>query len=146
MPVAFIYGEHDLIIPPHHATIVSKIADAEVPTYIIQGAGHNPADSKEFAKAFSEAVRHALQIAEPFGQDARKIATNLDQKSILSFRSTFCWKWTEKLVYQYYTYVQSLAPPTIQSGTIFTVNKAGTITNTSPEVHSHPLSDGYVSQ
>ena len=174
MPVSFIYGEKDFIIPPHHATILSKIADGQVPTYIIQGAGHNPADSKEYALAFSKTVAHALQTATSFGPKAKDVATKLDKKAIASFRSTFCWNWTGKKVQEYYAYLQSLFPNNTQAGSVYQVNKAGDIalvathttsgypeealvatstpeggcvfTHTSPEVHSHPLLDAHASQ
>jgi pimeloyl-ACP methyl ester carboxylesterase len=168
MPVSFIYGEKDYIIPPHHATILSKIADGQVPTYIIKGAGHNPADSQTFAYAFSRTIQHALLYSTPFGTNAKKIATNLNLKTIASFRSTFCWNWTENLVQEYYSYLQSLAPANTQSGPVYEVNQNGTInalyrvnskatnttegsvcnkvTNTSPVVHSHPLPSSHASQ
>jgi pimeloyl-ACP methyl ester carboxylesterase len=48
IPIGFIYGENDNIIPYHQGLVFSEITGNNIPVNIIQGAGHSPQCSHPF--------------------------------------------------------------------------------------------------
>lgn len=63
MPIGFIYGENDNIMPSHQGIIFSKITNNNIPVNIILGAGHSP--------QFSHPVECASAIIDIYTNTAK---------------------------------------------------------------------------
>jgi pimeloyl-ACP methyl ester carboxylesterase len=56
IPISFIHGEKDILIPSSNITNLLAILKSQIPYFIIKNANHNPSDTIETAPLFAKAI------------------------------------------------------------------------------------------
>jgi hypothetical protein len=88
VPVAFGYGSMDNIMPSHQGVLMSTLADAPVPVYLIEGAWHIPFHIRG-GTDFTHVIVLAEQTAVVPGTHAKALAATLHTFPWTQYYSTF---------------------------------------------------------
>jgi hypothetical protein len=88
VPVAFGYGSTDNIMPSHQGALMSTLADAPVPVYVIEGAWHMPFHIRGGVD-FTNVITLAEQTAVVPGTHAKALAATLHTFPWTKYYSTF---------------------------------------------------------
>lgn len=81
-PLAFIYGEHDTIMPSHQGTAFVRISGAPVPHIVVKGAGHSP--HSDDTVSFCKCLVRAYDDARAPGKSAIELSRTIEADGLLS--------------------------------------------------------------
>ena len=100
VPLGFIYGELDTIMPYHQALAVASVCDACVPVYLVSKTAHSPYYEKPYS--FANAFLHCVPRCCKIGPAAAK----LDDEELLSFKSSYNIYLTARKINALYDLIQ----------------------------------------
>ncbi len=114
MPIGFIYGENDNIIPYHQGLVFAEMTCNNIPVNIIHDAGHSPQCSHPFECAsaiidiYTSTARHVLK------PDAEMIRIRIPNEELVKYSGSYNTNDTIKVINTLYIHLlcdDSYTPP-----------------------------------
>ena len=106
LPIGFVYGSDDDIMPLHQPQVFSSLCDAPVPVCAVPGAGHSPfADAPE---AFCIALRAVMSQACKPGGAAKELSKLLSHSFYEPFKMSYSEAVTHRMVDKLYLAMKSV--------------------------------------
>jgi hypothetical protein len=118
VPVAFVWGEDDPIMPYHQAEVVLDLLGPNVKCFQIKTAGHNPVhidDGLPLADAISDAFDVAAVVQSRPGLVA---FLERNMGSIMTFKSFYDTTRTDQQVSKFYSFLKSACTPPSQEAPV----------------------------
>jgi pimeloyl-ACP methyl ester carboxylesterase len=106
VPVGFIHGKEDTIMPPHIGRLVASLFDAPLSCCEIDEAWHVPECSHP--KLFCEGVAHSLRSTVRPGAAAQQISQLIDSMSWSAWRTPYSTSIAQDMVDELYSHLTSL--------------------------------------
>eukprot|EP00798_Chlamydomonas_sp_ICE-L_P028834 gene28834-32022_t len=107
MPIGFIYGAKDDIMPVHQGLVVSESTASSLPVCLVREAGHSPQGThpEQFVAAFLYAY-NAAAIISP--EAAAEIHKRLPDTALMQYFSTYSVADTEAMLSEQYAVLRSV--------------------------------------
>ena len=106
VPLGFVHGGSDDIIPVHQARAFLAICGAQVPLCVVHGAGHAPYVDRP--DAFCEAVLRVHRQVRAPGPEGTAVADKFHESDLLRFKSSYSLSATSKSIDDMYCWLVSM--------------------------------------
>lgn len=101
VPIGFIYGEKDNILPPHQGLIFAKATNSNIPVNIVYGAFHSPQQShpKQCAKEIATIYDNVRIVSKI---EADMIEKRIPMEVLVKYSGSYCFMDTKKNIEKMY--------------------------------------------